>query len=80
MSYNRGNVTSSKFVFDLIEVGERRGEEGCKNFSFQSVQLFSVSGDSKQIKNFPQKSGTLTTTGEGGGGDRPLCGGQTDFH
>ena len=29
---------------------------------------FSVSGDSKQIKKFPQKSGTLTTTGERGGG------------
>ena len=28
---------------------------------------FFVSGDSKQIKKFPQKSGTLTTTGEGGG-------------
>ena len=27
---------------------------------------FSVSGDSKQIKKFPQKSRTLTTTGEGG--------------
>ena len=32
---------------------------------------FSVSGDSKEIKNFPQKSGTLTTTRGGGA----LCGG-----
>ena len=36
---------------------------------------FSVSGDSKQIKNSPQKSGTLTTTR--GGGGRPFCGGHT---
>ena len=27
---------------------------------------FSVSGDSKQIKNFPQKSGSLATTRGGG--------------
>ena len=29
---------------------------------------FSVLGDSKQIKNLPQKSGTLATTGGGGVG------------
>ena len=39
---------------------------------FQKISLynlfnFSVSGDSKQKKKSDKKSGTLTTTGEGGG-------------
>ena len=38
------------------------------NFTFKSVQLFSISGDSKQKKQ--QKSGSMTKTWEGGGGDR----------
>ena len=46
-----------------------------KNFTFKSVKLFSISGDSKQkkipIKKVWSKSGSLTTTL----GGRPLCGG-----
>ena len=48
------------FLLGLIEVGE--GEGGKISVS-NLFNYFSVSGDSKQKKNFPQKSGTLTTTG-----------------
>ena len=37
--------------------------------SFSNLfNYFSVSGDSKEIKNFPQKRGALPTKGGGGGG------------
>ena len=41
---------------------------------------FSVSGDSKQIKNSHKKSCTLTTTGEGGGGGHFVVGTTQKYH
>ena len=53
--------------FDLAKLRLGRGE-GMKISVSNLFNYFSVSGDSKQIKNFPQKSGTLTTTREEGVG------------
>ena len=65
-----GSLVDSDYVLwlGLIEVGEGKGVKISLSNLFNYL---SISGDSKQMKKFPQKCGTLTTTRGGGRGGWP---------